>query len=70
VQQSVARRRGRRADPRADAVATTLGVLIELMCASDAAHAGGPMVADAVGGLCAAADHLGTVLRAAPRECV
>ncbi|WP_344620432.1 hypothetical protein [Dactylosporangium salmoneum] len=62
VQQSVARRRGRRPDPVADTVATTIGVLIELLAASES----GPMLADAVAGLCAAADHLGTVLRAAP----
>ncbi|MFG2041029.1 hypothetical protein [Dactylosporangium sp. NPDC048998] len=66
VQQSVARQRGRRPDPSADAVATTLGVLIELLASRDS----GPMVSDAVAGLCSAADHLGTVLRAAPRECV
>ncbi|MEV8515304.1 hypothetical protein [Dactylosporangium sp. NPDC051484] len=66
VQQSVARQRGRRPDPAADAVATTLGVLIELLASRDR----DPMVADAVAGLCSAADHLGTVLRAASRECV
>ena len=70
VQQCVARERGRRPDPHADAVATTLGVLIQLLAARGSAHGGGPMVADAVAGLCGAADHLGTVLRASPRECV
>ncbi|GAA4260226.1 hypothetical protein [Dactylosporangium darangshiense] len=70
VQQSVARQRGRRPDAHADAVATTLGVLIQLLAARDTPDAAGPMVADAVAGLCGAADHLGTVLRGAPRECV
>ncbi|MEV6932635.1 hypothetical protein AB0M46_50225 [Dactylosporangium sp. NPDC051485] len=62
VQQSVARRRGRHPDPVADTVATTIGVLIELLATSES----GPMLADAVAGLCGAADHLGTVLRAGP----
>lgn len=66
VQHSVARQRGRRPDPVADAVATTLGVLIQLL----ATRRTDPLLSDAVGGLCSAADHLGTVLRAAPREAV
>ncbi|GAA3453173.1 hypothetical protein GCM10018962_50060 [Dactylosporangium matsuzakiense] len=63
VQQSVTRQRGRRPDPVADAVATTLGVLVALLTAPPAA---GPVVADAVQALCGAADHLGSVLRAQP----
>ncbi|WP_432971616.1 hypothetical protein [Dactylosporangium sp. CA-233914] len=61
VQHIVARQRGRRPDPVADAVATTLGVLVELLSAPPRT---GPVVADAIQGLCGAADHLGTVLRA------
>jgi hypothetical protein len=67
VQQVVTRRRGRRPDPVADAVATTLGVLIQLLgMPHPGAPPGGPMAVDAVRGLCAAADHLGTILRSAP----
>ncbi|WP_433075381.1 hypothetical protein ACQP1P_29115 [Dactylosporangium sp. CA-052675] len=60
VQHTVARRRGRRPDPVADAVATTLGVLAELLAAPPPA---GPVAADAIQALCGAADHLGAVLR-------
>ncbi|WP_433043868.1 hypothetical protein [Dactylosporangium sp. CS-033363] len=61
VQHTVARQRGRRPDPVADAVATTLGVLAELLAAPPAA---GPVADDAIQALCGAADHLGSVLRA------
>ncbi|WP_432824853.1 hypothetical protein [Dactylosporangium sp. CA-092794] len=69
VQQSVTRQRGRRPDPVDDAVATTLGVLIQLLAVRGRDHGtGDAVVADAVGALCGAADHLGTVLRAERRE--
>ncbi|WP_426503665.1 hypothetical protein ACPPVO_39420 [Dactylosporangium sp. McL0621] len=63
AQHTVARQRGRRPDPVADAVATTLGVLVELLSAPPPP---GPVAADAVQALCGAADHLGSVLRARP----
>jgi hypothetical protein len=61
TQHTVARQRGRRPDPVADAVSTTLGVLVELLSAPPPP---GPVAADAIQALCGAADHLATVLRA------
>jgi hypothetical protein len=66
AQHSVGRARGVRSDPVADTVATTLGVLIQLLTRRGD-HITLP---DALVGLRAAADHLGTVLRATPRQFV
>jgi hypothetical protein len=70
VHHAMVRDRERRADPVADTVSTTLGVLIRVLegGVEEAIAAGrqGPVLADALRGLCAAADHLGTVLRSYP----
>ncbi|MFI5909988.1 hypothetical protein [Dactylosporangium sp. NPDC051541] len=63
VQHTMTRSRGRRPDPVADAVVTTLGVLVELLSAG---YTPGPVADDAVQALCGAAGHLAAVLRAQP----